>query len=146
MCADISVNLEMSAFPKDSTSPQFYRSLFRQIILSRFHGYMTTFTDGSQNEGAIGAAHTSVLGEECFRLHPWTSVFTAELYAIQRALSQILSITLEGPVVIFSDSMSSIKGIQSGLNPHPVVGLLLQPKYMDTIINFLTMSRLIDRL
>ncbi|KAF7268256.1 hypothetical protein GWI33_018590 [Rhynchophorus ferrugineus] len=122
MCADISVNLEMSAFPKDSTSPQLYRSLFRQTMPSRFHGYKIIFTDGSKNKGAIGAAHTSVLGEECSRLHPWTSVFTAELYAIHRALSQVLSTTLEGPIVIISYSMSSIKGIQSGLNPHPLIG------------------------
>ena len=87
------------------------RQRFREIRnkhLDCFHLY----TDGSKKDECVGAG---VWSSECnlrFRLPNHTSVFIAELFAIDKAIDFALS-TTHDKIVIFSDSNSSLHAIKS---------------------------------
>ena len=87
------------------------RQRFREILVKHLP-YFHIYTDGSKTEECVGAG---VWSNECqmrFRLPNHTSIFIAELFAIHKALDFALS-TTHDRIVIFSDSLSSLKAIKS---------------------------------
>ena len=71
------------------------------------------YTDGSKTDECVGA---SVWSSECalsFRLPAHTSVFSSELFAIDKAIYYALT-SRHHSTVIFSDSMSALQAIESG--------------------------------
>ncbi len=84
---------------------------FREIIVKHLQ-YFHLYTDGSKTDECVGA---SVWSTECqlrFRLPNHTSIFLAELFAIDKAIDFALS-TTHDRIVIFTDSLSSLKAIKS---------------------------------
>ncbi|KAI5642076.1 RNase H domain-containing protein [Phthorimaea operculella] len=86
------------------------------------------FTDGSkQEDGSVGAAFvacdpdkdTPVVTRK-FKLHHSCSVFQAELLAIQEACRWAIN-NRYPHILIFTDSLASIKAIQNRSNTHPLV-------------------------
>ena len=47
-----------------------------------------------------------------FGLPPYTSVYQAELYAIEKALTYLGAFNIRGPVTIHTDSLSAIHALQ----------------------------------
>ena len=71
------------------------------------------YTDGSKTGECVGA---SVWSCECalrFRLPTHTSVFSAEIFAIDKAIDYALN-SLHNSIIIFTDSMSALQAIESG--------------------------------
>ena len=97
--------------PKATVPEAEVRQRFREILvrhLDHFHLY----TDGSKANECVGS---SVWSRECilqYKLPNHTSVFIAELFAIDKAIDFARSSTHD-KVVIFTDSYSSLKAIQS---------------------------------
>ncbi|KAK3886447.1 hypothetical protein Pcinc_009398 [Petrolisthes cinctipes] len=85
--------------------------LFGGIVRSHL-GSLHVYTDGSKSDESVGA---SVWSSECelrYRLLIHTSVFTAELFAIDKAIDYALNSRYDS-IVIFSDSMSALQAINS---------------------------------
>ena len=75
------------------------------------------FTDGSKMEGKTGCGLSvqqngvEIFGGK-FGLPPYTSVYQAELYAIEKALIYLDTFNIRGPVTIHTDSLSAIHALQ----------------------------------
>ena len=84
------------------------------------------FTDGSKKEGGVGAAvyhngrsHKATLPKE-------SSIFSAELYAIEMVINVIKTDpSNENPFVIFSDSSSSLRALSNPCYEHPLTRRIL---------------------
>ena len=98
-------------FAKATVPEEEARQRFREILnnhIDCFHLY----TDGSKKDECVGAG---VWSNECnlrFRLPNHTSIFIAELFAIDKAIDFAMS-TTHDKIVIFSDSNSSLHAIKS---------------------------------
>jgi len=93
-------------------------ALVPEEIKSKFSEFRAThssstffYTDGSKSEETVGAAYCGE-SQKSFRLHPFTSIFTAELFAILQVLRHIKSKKILSSIVC-SDSKSSLLSIQS---------------------------------
>jgi len=87
------------------------RQRFREILIKHLP-FFHIYTDGSKTEQVVGAGVWSNECELRFRLPNHTSIFIAELFAIDKAIDFALS-TTHDRIVIFSDSLSSLKAIKS---------------------------------
>ena len=78
------------------------------------------YTDGSKSSDGVGSA--VVYGEEvfCSKLSDHASVFTAELHAINKALS-IVNSSPHSDFVIYTDSLSSVNAIKKLNSFHPLI-------------------------
>ena len=80
-----------------------------QENIQRYSGYVHIYTDGSKGEGGVGAA--ALMGNRVRRsLPPVASVLTAELQAIQLAIS-IVDTTAHTKFVIITDSLNAISSL-----------------------------------
>lgn len=95
---------------KKSMYIDMHRQHFLQLRNDVYNGYIECYTDGSKMNGNTGYAFiiNDHLGSN--RLLSICSVFTAELYAIYKAVEYIESTNWE-KIVICSDSLSSLQAI-----------------------------------
>ena len=106
----VTVDFTLSEFDKSSTSTVF-KSRFNevnQIYLDFCHIY----TDGSKVETKVASAYVCPYGTRGYRLRDGCSIFTAEVEAINKALTCVIVSTRKS-FVIFSDSMSVLQAIES---------------------------------
>ena len=120
---------------KDSTKSIQVKT--KALIEGQYGTYLQIFTDGSKNEAKNEVGCAFSIPEfhltRKFKLNGHLSIFSAELTAIIEALKWILS---EKPdrVVILTDSLSSIRSIQSG-NSHSRPDLIIQVNQLvDSVI------------
>ena len=112
------VDFSLVDYKKDSNIPTVLLSKFYNV-LERYDGYVEIYTDGSKSDSGVGcAAVTSIDMKKSIRLHKDASVFSAELYALLAALTCVLTNSLHKKFVIFSDSLSSLKAIESIIPPN----------------------------
>ena len=92
-------------------------------------GYVFLYTDGSCLNGQVGCAVTGRDVRLTYRLPDTASVFTAELFAIHRALKHINEAKL-GFTVICSDSKSALEAIKRpNAIDHPLVYDILRQTF-----------------
>lgn len=109
----LDVCMDLGSLTKEDTSPEEFVQRFRA---HRHEVDFEVYTDGSKFETGVGAGFGIVgnvpgsgfLGRS---LHPVSSVFTAELYAIKSALV-VLRLYQNRSCVIYSDSRSALQAIQ----------------------------------
>lgn len=118
------INADWLPSPKRQAPEVEIRQLFRLVLirhLASFHLY----TDGSKTDECVGA---SVWSTECrlrYRLPIHTSVFTSELFAIDRAIC-FAEASPHDNFVIFSDSMSALQAIAScRMDSSEILGLII---------------------
>jgi len=104
------IDLSLSSYPKESTHPLVFQSLFDNLRDS-YTGYKAIYTDGSKDNDRTAAAAVSEGLNVQVRLLDGASIYTAELRAIQRALD-IASASDEQSFIIFSDSLSSLTALK----------------------------------
>ena len=110
----ISVNFDLLQFDKSTTSDSTYISLFSDLVESKFSGYIQFFTDGSKKDDIASFGGFSEYGVFSSRICDFSSIFTAEVEGIKRALDHIdNSPTDNGKFVIFSDSKSVLESIMN---------------------------------
>lgn len=108
-------------YPKKSeTPPSELKNIFTEHLLSEHSNSVHIYTDGSKSDGSVGCAATSIYGSVSKRLHPATSVFSAELYAIVEALDMIERLPYIN-FTIFSDSQSAVSASRQYSNIHPII-------------------------
>lgn len=104
-----SIDISLSNYPKNFTSPLQYKALFLDTI-NQFRDYQLIFTDGSRNVDSVGY---SVVNEREILMSSilpyYASIFSAEIIAILEAIKSVRG--KNGKFIICSDSMSSLKSI-----------------------------------
>ena len=113
-------NTSLCKYLKKDTPPQTYNLLFNELLSHYPSSTITIYTDGSSINGATGSAFFTKDHTENLRLPNESSVYTAELYAILRALVYIESHT-PGNFLICSDSLSAIQSIDSFVTTDPLI-------------------------
>jgi len=117
------VNLSLTQYPKSSTPPSSYRTLFQKIINS-FTKPTICFTNGSKIHNRSGFAY--LIGNFIYshRHRDSASVYTIELQAICDCLEQILTLphpSTNNIFIIVSDSLSSLNAISHPSPSHPLI-------------------------
>ena len=102
-----------------STNDIHIQSVFHDLR-NRFPSSAFIFTDGSKSPTGVGCAFVHGVIRCRFRLPDQCSVFTAEAFAVLRALQYIDTNVIQRPVVC-SDSLSVMMAIKHGTSDHPVV-------------------------
>ena len=120
------VNKSLAELPKTTTSPQVYKSRFRELQDRLYTRYNAIYTDGSKSEDGVGAAAISARPGCAASLPIQASIYSAELHAIQMAVETIerSSYPTNPNNVIFSDSKSVLDSL-SNLNDHPAVRYII---------------------
>lgn len=85
--------------------------LFQEIVRSHL-GSHHVYTDGSKSDECVSSNVWSTECEYRYRLPTHTSVFTAELFAIDKDIDYAIN-SHDDSIVIFSDSMSAFQAITS---------------------------------
>ena len=98
------VVLDLVHLKKDRTDVSIYQQLFMEIR-DRYHDYIPVYTDGSRDGNAVACAtvfpSNTVIS---MRLPDSASVFTAEVWAIIKALEQIKD-SNASKYIVFTDSL-----------------------------------------
>ncbi|XP_062538215.1 uncharacterized protein LOC134206501 [Armigeres subalbatus] len=92
------------------------RPVVQQLLSTRFHRSSVVYTDGSKCEDTIGAAFYSTGLAGIFSLPEACSIFSAEAYALKKAVS-IPNVGSE--IVVLTDSASCLLALESGKSKHP---------------------------
>ena len=118
------VDFSLSIYDKSTTNPEFFRNKFLSDILPAYKDYFKIYTDGSKQEDK---AAFGVYSESCSiskRLGDDSSIFTAEIEAILRALKYIdYSPPLQdkNKFVIFCDSKSVLESIYNQTSKNTLI-------------------------
>ena len=123
MIEGINLNADLAVHPKESTPPTVFYNLFLEIRENKYSEFTHIYTDGSKKDEVVAAA-VILLSEEnnqAFRLPNGSSVYTAEAFAIQKALQFISNDPIQSNAVIFTDSLSCLQAIQGYETRNPVI-------------------------
>ena len=96
----------------------------RQKYLDFYH-ICTIYTEGSKVETQVASAYVCPYGTRGYRVRDDCSIFTAEVEAINKALTYV-TVSTRKSFVIFSDSMSVLQAIESQESKNPLVNRVLQ--------------------
>lgn len=127
----ISCCLELAKYPKETTNIEFYRNYFHS---HQHQSDIEIYTDGSKGEFGVGAGAVciEVNGERTEymrKLHDWSSVFSAELLAIQLGLESLKKYRKK-TCTVYSDSLSSLQALQSMKLSSKGIGIIYETLQM----------------
>ena len=88
MTALLEINYNWSGFKKSDTNKYLLLSTFWSI-LEKHPGNQTIYTDGSKTDHGVGSTFSIADKFFSWTLPHYTSIFTAELYAIWQALQYV---------------------------------------------------------
>ena len=94
-------------------------------IRDRYRDYIPLYRDGSRDGNAVACAtvfsSNTVIS---MRLPDSASVFTAEVWAIIKALEQIKD-SIASKYIVLTDSLSCIQAFQHMKLEHPLIGMVI---------------------
>lgn len=114
------VNLELAKLSKLTTAPVIYQQNFLELYDENYSEYTAIYTDGSKMRAGVGSAAVSEENERKATLPSEASIYSAEIYAIELAISMIKSGNSQN-YIILSDSLSSLQKLQELNYDHPTV-------------------------
>ena len=100
----VTVDFTLSEFDKSSTSSTVFKSRFNEVK-QKYLDFCHIYTDGSKVETKVAYVYVCPYRTRGYRLRNGCSIFTAEVEAINKALTYVKVSTWKS-FVIFSDSMS----------------------------------------
>lgn len=103
---------DLTRFKKQDTHPLVYKTEFKKI-LSAHRQYSRIYTDGSKDENRTGCAIFHSTATLNYRLPRNFSIFSAELYAIKKAIAFQNNTDQATKTLIVTDSLSSCLAIHS---------------------------------
>lgn len=115
-------NTNLTHFKKNDTNPSLIVSHFKEI-LNKYPKHIQIYTDASRTEDGTGAAIVSPNSIRKYKLSKYTSIYTAELYAILQALIYIRQ-DYNHHFLIITDSLSALKGMDQLYTTHPILQLI----------------------
>lgn len=86
-------------------------------VKEKYKDFKHMYTDGSVAQDIVGAGIVDGSDGATFRLPPQCSVFSAEAFAIRKAIEKLENNSHK--TVIFSDSASVIAAVENGQSKHP---------------------------
>ena len=95
--------------PKDKRSEQQWKALYQYLVKERYPSRELVFTDGSKQLNRCGFGVWSRHFQLLSRLPSACTIFSAELYALYKAISLVS--TLPGNYLIMTDSLSVIRSL-----------------------------------
>ena len=119
----VTVDLTLSESDKSSTSTIF-KSRFNEVK-QKYVDFCHIYIDGSKVETKVASAYIGPYGTRGYRLRDGFSICTAEVEAINKALTYV-NVSTRKSFVIFSDSMSVLQAIESRESKNPLVNRVLQ--------------------
>ena len=117
--------LDLVYLKKDQTDASIYQQLFMEIR-DRYRDYIPVYTDGSRDGN--GVACDTVFPSNIvisMRLPDSASVFTAEVWAIIKALEQIKE-SFASKYIVFTDSLSCLQALHYMKMEHPLIGMVIR--------------------
>ena len=117
----VTVDFTLSEFDKLSTSSTVFKSRFNEVK-QKYLDFCHIYTDGSKVETKVASAYVCPYGTRGYRLRDGCSIFTAEVEAINKALTYV-KVSTRKSFVIFSDSMSVLQAIESQESKNPLAGM-----------------------
>lgn len=116
---------------KSETSSIEYQSKFSELK-SQYPDYIPIYTDGSKDGDKVGCASVSHLHTYKMRLPDKSSIFSAEVKAIDLAFRFIASLDSKN-FIIFSDSLSVLQSLKNKRLTNPLIqNLLLKHDLLST--------------
>jgi len=126
--SEYKINLKMTQFNKNSTSHDIIRRTFSEILDNyTSRGYEVIYTDGSKTEHGYGAAVVKQNTTFTYKCHDYSTVYTTELFALQKALKHRST----NKTLICTDSLSVVLAIQNSQNKNSLVRQI-QDKLRET--------------
>jgi ribonuclease HI len=113
-------DMSLSIYKKDTVPNQVYRQVFSSLLEETYQEYCLFFTDGSKTEDGVGAAVVSGDLSRSESLPKVASIYSAELHAINMALS-IIEDHNHDKFLICSDSSSAINQLKNHLSPNHMI-------------------------
>ena len=110
------VNFDLSVYDKSTTSPDFFKTKFLSEVLPLYKNHFHIYTDGSKKDENAAYGVYSELCSSSKRIGNDSSIFTAEIEAILKAVNFISTsphLKNKKKFVIFSDSKSVLESINS---------------------------------
>ena len=115
-----SVNKSLMQFKKHETSDNEYRTYFRNLNENAYSNMTHLYTDGSVTDDGVGAAAWCSEHRITEALPKITSIYSAEIRAIELAITIIEQLT-QTYFVIHSDSSSALASLQQLIPKNPFV-------------------------
>ena len=110
---------------KDGTVASIYQQIFMEMRVG-YRDYIPVYTDGSRDGNAVACAtvfpSNTVIS---MRLPDSASVFTAEVWAIIKALEQIKD-SIASKYIVFTDSLSCLQALHHMKLEHPLIGMVIR--------------------
>ena len=116
---NIHTDITLSTYSKNTTAPIIYRQLYRQKH-EQYKDHYKMYTDGSKQHDETGCAFVTSQFSSKYHLPDHSSIFTAELYAILKAINHCKSL-VSYQFLICTDSLSCLQSIQNIYSKHPLV-------------------------
>ena len=120
----VTVDLTLSEFDKSSTSSTVFKSRFNEVR-QKYLDFCHIYTDGSKVETKVASAYVCPYRTIGYKLRDGCNIFTAEVEAINKALTYV-NVSTRNSFVIFSDSMFVLQAIESQESKNPLVNRVLQ--------------------
>jgi ribonuclease HI len=98
---------------KSEVPPHLYTNKYNELV-SDYENYVHIFTDGSKYDTKVAAAAACENSISTSRLTDNSSIFSAEIYAINHALNFVKDHNSK-QYIIFSDSLSGLMAVQNRL-------------------------------
>ena len=122
---EVPVCFDLTQYNKNSTPSEVFISKFREVQRNEYDGFCHIYTDGSKADKKASSAVYSSFGKISFRLPDNSSIFTAEIAAIIKALEYVKASWFT-KFVIFCDSKSVLETISSQESNNPLLNNLFK--------------------
>ena len=120
----VTADFTLSEFDKSSTSSTLFKSRFNEVK-QKYLDFCHIYTDESKVETKVASAYVCPYGTSGYRLRDGCNIFTAEVEAINKALT-FVKVSTRKRFVIFSDSMSVLQAIERQESKNSLVNRVLQ--------------------
>jgi ribonuclease HI len=121
----------LTKFDKTNTPRDVLKTEFNdRLDKYRQANFETYYTDGSKTDDGYGCAVIEGSEVHRYKCHLYSSVYSTELFAISKAL-RLADIKKKPKIVICTDSLSAVIGIQDRQTKHPLV-MEIQDQLMTT--------------
>lgn len=119
LCNDFLIDTSLSDCKKENTSTLVFKKKFYNAI-SKYPEFSKIYTDGSLFENKTSCAVKMKRLEFKYRLLDYSSIFSAELFAILQAI-YLANFQKNKKFLICSDSLSSLQSLKKIYTKHPFV-------------------------
>lgn len=114
-------DISLTRFNKINTPKEILKTEFnKRLHKYKDDNYEVSYTDGSKTDDGYGCAVIEDCNIHRYRCHDYSSVYSAELFALSRAV-KIADDKKKTKLLICTDSLSAVLGIQDSQTKHPLV-------------------------